>query len=155
MKIKRETLPPGEDNDSTALPQTPLQTKTGAKKRHMGKTHYRTYQGSGKKSGFSQGSVPCHLLNRLTNRAKTPLTWTLLHPLPLASNFDRRARVRRRIWRRGAHPLRTAQGICQPELAANEGQCWPAIPRNAPVRRKDAIASTAGATGAPASRICA
>ena len=31
MKIRRETLPLGENKDTTALPQSPLYTKTGAK----------------------------------------------------------------------------------------------------------------------------
>ena len=44
MKIRRETLPPEEDKFPTALSQSPLQTKTGAKKRRMGMNHDQTYR---------------------------------------------------------------------------------------------------------------
>ena len=38
-------------------------------------------------------------------------------------------------------------------LAADEGQCQPARPIDTLVRRKDTIAPTVGATGAPTSRL--
>ena len=48
-KIKRETLPTEEYKAPTDFPQYPLQTKTSAKKRHVGTTHNQIYQSGGLK----------------------------------------------------------------------------------------------------------
>ena len=42
----------------------------------------------------------------------------------------------------------------RPELAANAGQYWPARTSNAPVGRRNDIATTSGAAGAPTYRLC-
>ena len=67
MKIKRESLPPGEDKTPTALTQSLLQTKTVAKKRCVGTTYDRTYR-SGKKN---QGSFEVRYLVTRQSSQKT------------------------------------------------------------------------------------
>ena len=52
VKYKNQALTPpprGEDKASKVLPQSLLQPKTGAKKRHMCTTHDQTYRSGGQK----------------------------------------------------------------------------------------------------------
>ena len=103
--------------------------------------------------GFSWGPKPLHRTTCPTNRAKKPMTRTLHCPPPLAPMIDWRARKGSRRWRRGAHPHWTYCGDCQTALAANSGQCRPTRPIDKPVGRQDNISTTAGAAGAPTSRL--
>ena len=84
MKIKRENLPPGEDKPLTVLPQSPLQTKTSAKKRRMGTAHDQTYQSGGQKIRVQPRSQTLFLAN-LTNEQVKEANDTA----PAPSNADR------------------------------------------------------------------
>ena len=104
-------------------------------------------------AGFSRGPKPFHRPIYLTNRAKKPITQTLHRTPPLALTLRWREQWRKRRRIRGAHPYMTAQGDFRPEPAANAGQYRPARLINAPVIRRDNIATTASAAGAPTSRL--
>ena len=106
------------------------------------------------KSGFNQGPIPRPPPIRPTNMAKEPMARSLLRPPPLVITFHWREWGRRRRQRWGAHPHQTSRGDFRTTLTTNAGLCWPTRPSDAPVGRQEAITPTAGATGAPMSRLC-
>ena len=111
MKIKRETLLPGNYKSLTTLTQSPLQTKPVQK---IGVWVQPTTVHTGVvdlKLGFGRGPFPCHLPICPTNRAKKPMAWPLLPPPLIVLTFVWRAqgRKRRQIW--GDHPHRRAHGV--------------------------------------------
>ena len=152
MNIKSETHTSWEEKASTDFPKTSIQIKSLAIKWHVSMIHGRAYLGSGQKSGFSCSPRPWMAQKFLTDWGKLSMTQTKISIPPSARSINRRAigRMRRRI-RWGDHFYQKYQGAFQPMLATNAVHFGTARPSNASVVRQDAIASTAGALGAPTS----